>query len=103
MSCARDSVAERTVSTAINMNWPDSRDSCSSFARLLGLEQPRVLDRDHGLIGEGLLSNSTCRSVNGRNSRRIVIAGPNISYRLERAYHNGPNRGGGIRRFEAAS
>ena len=36
-------------------------------ARLHLLEQPRVLDRDHRLVGEGLTS-ATCLSVKARTS-----------------------------------
>jgi len=37
-------------------------------------------------------------------ARRVELwADPNIRYHLEQAYHSCPNRGGGIRRFEAAS
>ena len=32
------------------------------------VEQPRVLDGDHRLVGEGLSTRSICLSVNGRTS-----------------------------------
>ena len=42
-----------TPSTSLVAVWYSS-DSCSSrVARLHLLEQPRVLDGDHGLVGEG--------------------------------------------------
>ena len=47
---------------------------CSDFAQIVGafaqfLEQPRVLDGDHRLLGE-VATSSICLSVNGRTSWR---------------------------------
>src|SRR5262249_36788691 len=39
------------------------------------VEQPYVLDRDHGLIGERVIT-STCLSVNGRGTERASTSAP---------------------------
>ena len=43
-----------TLSTSLVAVWYSSDFLSSSLARLLGLEQSRVLDGDDGLVGEGL-------------------------------------------------
>ena len=51
-----------------------------ALARLLGLEQPRVLDGDDGLVGEGFEQFDLAVSVKGRTSLRrttmVPIASP---------------------------
>ena len=44
-------------------------------------EQPHVLDRDHGLIGERL-SSAICVSVNGIASTRTTLIAPMASPRI---------------------
>src|SRR5262249_34020402 len=44
---------EMTDSISLIAVWYSS-DSCNSLAGLLGLEQPRVLDGNNGLVGKGL-------------------------------------------------
>ena len=43
-----------TSSTSLVAVWYSSDSVQLALARLLLLEQPRVLDGDHGLVGEGL-------------------------------------------------
>ena len=50
------------------------------FGQIVGalaqfVEQPRILDGDHGLVGKGLTS-SICLSVNGATSSRVSAKTP---------------------------
>ena len=58
-------------------------------ALLQFLEQPHVLDGDHGLVGEGFEQASICLSENGRTSvRRMVIAPIGSSFAEQRHGEN---------------